>query len=116
MLEKRRTMIRLLPRARSLTPNLSSESLRIKISVKTKLRSPPRKRLPRLRLRLRLRRRLPRPNCLKKRKNLLRPRRPQPMLPLKLMRDSHQNLPQLSNREAHGTSESEKEDEWQSRK
>jgi len=63
-------MIRLLLRARSLTPNLSSESLRIKISVKTKLRSPPRKRLPRLRLRRPLRRRLPRLNCLKKRKKL----------------------------------------------
>jgi len=100
-------MIKLLLRERSLTLNLNSERVKTKMLVKIKLRLLPKKRLPSLRLRLLLKPRLLRVRCQKKRKNLLKPPLPLPMPPLKLMRDFLQNLPQLSPKDTHGTSEFE---------
>jgi len=92
---------------RSPMRNLSSEKKPIKTLAKIKLSLKPKTRLPRLKLRPRLRRRLPRVRCLRKKRNLPKPRRLPPMPLLKPMRDSLQNLPQLSTKEDHGTSEFE---------
>ena len=67
----------------------------------------PKKRLPLLKLRKVLRRSKPRLSSQRRRRNSPRPRRLPLMPPLKLMRDFHQNLPQLSDKEANGTSEFE---------
>lgn len=79
----------------------------MQILVKIKLKLPLKKRPLKLMLKMLLKRRLPRANCQRRRKSLLKPRRLLPMPPLKQMRDFLQNSPQHLLRDVTTTSESE---------